>query len=621
MGKRKAVRRFIDPKKDVCFKFVDNTEKKDDAGCVEFSAIKAQAAPAKEEKVSLKLTSEAEHWGIYFKDDYDYMQHLKERDSFNWADDHKDLSLAPQPHPQQKKKDRRAENKLQKNASEESPLVYYAEKYISGLGTADGEDDDSNLFSDTEFVDELPDNLFDILNGAVAAEEFCPDYKYDEDEEMEDEEMEDGLSNVNFMAEGEVDYSKMPPLEQLDPGSDEDSRSYASNDFMDVSSDEDDDDDDRKDNKSKPLSTLQLNDDNFPSLEAAKSITVKAPPKSFKNIPLPNEFESNPQKSLVMSLKDFHEVSDTALDHFFDAVPSNSGQIGKPLTVSLKKFNKAVQGDVDSFFDAVAEQSDEEGGYQDPEAECPMSGLPSSRTAAKVVTEKVDMLNEHFNAMMMREFKRSDVCGDGLDEVEGALDESAPQFRAAAATDRSVGARPLEGRVHLAGPHAMRETEQEKELKNKALNFCKNWRETKEELVEVAIPDRHAMMYNATNLPVVRNKNFPGLIKPDLPSYFNQKKKKGLTIKDIKAHDREMNAPKSNSDEDAQTYKTMLTELSYRPPDESTADRRDRKTAVRELRRGRREEKKQNQIAHKQMVLQTAKVLMHARHYRNTAVI
>lgn len=83
----------------------------------------------------------------------------------------------------------------------------------------------------------------------------------------------------------------------------------------------------------------------------------------------------------------------------------------------------------------------------------------------------------------MREYKRSDVCGDGLEDVEGALNEDAPQFHAAVAADRS--GRPLVGQSNMSVPFDGRETSAEKELRNRALDFCKNWRETKEELVEV----------------------------------------------------------------------------------------------------------------------------------------
>ena len=64
------------------------------------------------------------------------------------------------------------------------------------------EDNVSEIFSDEEFTEDLPDNFVDLLDGREGT------FNYEDDD---DNYSEEGV----FDDEGEVDFSKMPPLEEF----------------------------------------------------------------------------------------------------------------------------------------------------------------------------------------------------------------------------------------------------------------------------------------------------------------------------------------------------------------------------------------------------------------------
>ena len=83
----------------------------------------------------------------------------------------------------------------------------------------------------------------------------------------------------------------------------------------------------------------------------------------------------------------------------------------------------------------------------------------------------------------MTEFDDSNLGGDPLEEVGGNLMEDGPQFQAAM---KGAFIKRSQQVVDMHAP--VEETPEEVFVREKAIQFCKQWRDTKPELVEVNKP-------------------------------------------------------------------------------------------------------------------------------------
>ena len=59
---------------------------------------------------------------------------------------------------------------------------------------------------------------------------------------------------------------------------------------------------------------------------------------------------------------------------------------------------------------------------------------------------------------------------------------------------------------------------------------------------QLEVPDPRSMTYNASNFPVVKNNNAPGVIR-GLPPSLKNRKKKGISKRDLQMHNKELNIP------------------------------------------------------------------------------
>jgi len=68
---------------------------------------------------------------------------------------------------------------------------------------------------------------------------------------------------------------------------------------------------------------------------------------------------------------------------------------------------------------------------------------------------------------------------------------------------------------------------------------------------QITVPDPRSMQHDVTNSVLsVKNKNMPARLDMSLPSYFKQPKKlkSGLTMKDMRQHDRKEKTPNAMSE-------------------------------------------------------------------------
>ncbi|XP_018012461.1 protein LTV1 homolog [Hyalella azteca] len=440
-------------------------------------------------------------YGIYFDDDYDYGQHLRDPNDWPLAEEDAELQTIVQQHPQARKKNPPKKlDTIPETFKYEAPAFCDPSHSIAfeEEATADPYDE---LFDDAD-EGELPDDIVDLLGGE----------DLDEDEDCsEDESNSDGVQDT-------------------------------SDGFLNVSDDE----------------------------EAGNS------------------------------------------DHLFDdaeSLPEEQSSDAEDRPVA----DGDVKAAVDGFFDSV--------GFTSPEDDVPQSPkIPALRSSkgAKMVTDQFEHFNNKFDAMILRDYKDSDVGDARLDEVDGYLADDASQVSQFGRELRSVKYR--DENVALVGPNKEPESLEDEQSRRQALQFCKTFTPSTPKTFEVSVPDRSAMKYNVTNLPSIRTKNKPIIIKNELP-YLSRGKKKGLSVKDLKQHDAEFNTPHREVDEEAQTYKTMISELSYRPPDETTEQHRQRKAALKEIRRARREEKKQNTLALRNVLIHTSRVNINANRCQGVPLI
>ncbi|KAF2366489.1 Low temperature viability protein [Trinorchestia longiramus] len=454
-------------------------------------------------------------YGIYFDDDYDYGQHLRDPNDWPLADAETEFYTLPKEHPQAHKK----------NGPKKLSSIPETFSYEAPANDGTTSQSQTSIKASEEPYDELFDNA--------------------DDGELPDDIMHflDGDDCSNYSDEWE----------------DEDDETVDSDGHMDVSDDE------------------ELNSGSVRA--QLHSLAVQRTPQEDQDsAPLQEQEAAHQDQKAVHQ----DQKTNSNLDSFFDRIPG----------------------------------VEEEEGEEPPKRVVTPPTLQSSR-GAKVVTAEYERFNEKFDALLLRDYQDGDVGDAKLDVVDGYLADDASQVSQFAQELRSVKYR--DERVALVGPLKEQETEKDSQMRLQALQYCKTYKESKPKAFEVCVPDPSAMKYNVTNVPTVLNKNMPIIIKNELP--FLSRRKKGLSVKDLKQHDAELNTPHREVDEEVQTYKTMLSELSYRPPDETTEEHRQRKAAVKEIRRARREEKKLNSQAHKDMILHTSKVNMNAKHCKGVPLL
>ncbi|XP_063848884.1 protein LTV1 homolog [Scylla paramamosain] len=226
MGKKG--RRFLDKRRDVLHTFKVVSRSQRDPLVADPEAPQAVLHPAQD---SANHKSEQEKYGIFFDDDYDYLQHLRGvREAVNWDEEELEVYTIRCEDPQAGKKELRNKKLVLPSSAFES----YVEEPIGLLNKAApltgprpeldpdvvaGLDDD-DLFNDNaacgpEDDNALPDNFVMMLNSEVPIHQLDDDGEwedYDDEEEEEDEEEEDG--EMDGLRE-EVNGSHLPSLAKL----------------------------------------------------------------------------------------------------------------------------------------------------------------------------------------------------------------------------------------------------------------------------------------------------------------------------------------------------------------------------------------------------------------------
>ena len=75
------------------------------------------------------------------------------------------------------------------------------------------------------------------------------------------------------------------------------------------------------------------------------------------------------------------------------------------------------------------------------------------------------------------------------------------------------------------------------------------------------------------------------------------------------------------NDDETKTIKTMISEVSFRPKNETTEERRERKTALKSLQRDRRKEKKMSRLLFKEDKKRLIQREMNLKNSRWTSVV
>ncbi|XP_076055004.1 LTV1 ribosome biogenesis factor [Oratosquilla oratoria] len=213
MGKKR--RKFIDPKRDVLHTFKVVARSQQDPLAADEEAPQAVLQPNQ----MADNKKEEQKYGIYFDDDYDYLQHLKGvQDGINWDSEETEVYMIRKEDVQARGKELK-ENKLMLPSS---AFESYVEEPVGLLNKAapvtgpqpqlDPDvvaalDDDSQLFSPDD-ENALPDNFVSLLNSDNALSNF------DDEGEWEDELDEDIWGDENGDDADDEDEDEMPALEE-----------------------------------------------------------------------------------------------------------------------------------------------------------------------------------------------------------------------------------------------------------------------------------------------------------------------------------------------------------------------------------------------------------------------
>lgn len=209
MGKKG--RRFLDKRRDVLHTFKVVSRSQRDPLVADSSAPQGVLQPTQDNEASQK--TEQEKYGIFFDDDYDYLQHLRGvREAVNWDEEDLEVYTIRREDPQAGKKELRNKKLVLPSSAFESfveepigllnkaapltgPRPELDPDVVAGL-------DDDDIFNDNvacgpEDDDALPDNFVMMLNSEVPVHQLeddgeWEDYEEDEEDDDDDDEEEDG---------------------------------------------------------------------------------------------------------------------------------------------------------------------------------------------------------------------------------------------------------------------------------------------------------------------------------------------------------------------------------------------------------------------------------------------
>ncbi|XP_050717580.1 protein LTV1 homolog [Eriocheir sinensis] len=554
MGKKG--KRFLDKRRDVLHTFKVVSRSQRDPLVADPSAPQAVLQPT-EGDASEK--SEQEKYGIFFDDDYNYLQHLRGvREAVNWDDEDLEVYTIRCEDPQAGKKELRGKKLLLPSSAFESfveepigllnkaapvtgPRPELDPDVVAGLDDDDIFNDNAALGPDDD--DALPDNFVMMLNANEPPDGDDGEWE-DYEEEEEDEE-----------GEGEDD-GEMPALEGDEDG----------------------------------LQTSRIHVYDLPTSSLAKlsAYREKAQDEGYDADEEERDFSS-----------DFNDSDDE----------------GRDVLASLG-------GPFDSSFHHSPSRGFEE---EDTKSHFTNYSLTSSVLPRK---DLLTTLDDCFEEKFVREYGEEQVGALDGEDIEGFVGEESPLFRQALLhSKKKLQDDTLEDQdriIKWIKDMQDRRGSQEDEEKEE-VELWDGADHPKERWDCESILTLNSTLYNHPRTITDPPRRKKIAVDPRTGVPLNNPEEyglSGLTRRNLAHHDKANDGSgEGEAQPDTQTLITSMSAISIRPPGETSAERRCRKKALKELRRERRIEKKLNRAAFKDEKKRQEKILMNNRYNNKISLV
>lgn len=554
MGKKG--KRFLDKRRDVLHTFKVVSRSQRDPLVADPSAPQAVLQPT-EGDASEK--SEQEKYGIFFDDDYNYLQHLRGvREAVNWDDEDLEVYTIRCEDPQAGKKELRGKKLLLPSSAFESfveepigllnkaapvtgPRPELDPDVVAGLDDDDIFNDNAALGPDDD--DALPDNFVMMLNANEPPDGDDGEWE-DYEEEEEDEE-----------GEGEDD-GEMPALEGDEDG----------------------------------LQTSRIHVYDLPTSSLAKlsAYREKAQDEGYDADEEERDFSS-----------DFNDSDDE----------------GRDVLASLG-------GPFDSSFHHSPSRGFEE---EDTKSHFTNYSLTSSVLPRK---DLLTTLDDCFEEKFVREYGEEQVGALDGEDIEGFVGEESPLFRQALLhSKKKLQDDTLEDQdriIKWIKDMQDRRGSQEDEEKEE-VELWDDADHPKERWDCESILTLNSTLYNHPRTITDPPRRKKIAVDPRTGVPLNNPEEyglSGLTRRNLAHHDKANDGSgEGEAQPDTQTLITSMSAISIRPPGETSAERRCRKKALKELRRERRIEKKLNRAAFKDEKKRQEKILMNNRYNNKISLV
>ena len=233
--------------------------------------------------------------------------------------------------------------------------------------------------------------------------------------------------------------------------------------------------------------------------------------------------------------------------------------------------------------------------------------------------KNLSTLDEQFQAMFIKEYNEEQIGALDGEDIDGYLDENSALYKEAVQHTRKQ-----------LSKEASIETDKEwivkwiQDMESKIASGQIKNDETEEIQIEEKDPDKNwdcqsilSTYSNIYNRPKILDAPKKILIDP-ITQMPKEPTKRGLTKKALASLNDDSD---SDTSLDAGTLVSTISAISIRPPGETPEERRERKCALKELRKERRIEKKMNKSAFKDEKKRQVKINLNKRHTKTVNVV